>query len=99
MLEEEFTTESIILARDVMSGLQARIGSESPNRGVRAEEWFVVRNAHMPSILVETGFVTNPDEGKLLTQDDYLSRVADGVYTGLVDFVGYFESMRGAPSP
>ncbi len=99
MLEEEFTTESIILARDIMTGLQGRIGSVSPNRGVRAEEWFVVRNAHMPSVLIETGFVTNPDEGKLLTQDDYLSRVADGVYTGLVDFVGYFESMRGAPPP
>ena len=99
MLEEEFTTESIILARDIMTGLQAEIGSQSPNRGIRAEEWFVVRNAHMPSVLIETGFVTNPDEGKLLTSDDYLSRVADGVYNGLVDFVGYFESMRGAPSP
>ena len=99
MLEEEFTTESIILARDIMAGLQADIGSESPNRGVRAEEWFVVRNAHMPSVLIETGFVTNLEEGKLLTEDDYLSRIADGVYNGLVDFVGYFESMKGAPSP
>lgn len=99
MLEEEFTTESIILARDIMTGLQSKIGSDSPNRGVRAEEWFVVRNAHMPSVLIETGFVTNLEEGKLLTEDDYLSRVADGVYNGLVDFVGYFESMKGAPSP
>ncbi len=98
MLEEEFTTESIILARDIMSGLQSEIGAESPNRGIRADEWFVVRNARMPSVLIEAGFVTNPDEGKLLARDDYLLRVADGVYTGLVDFVGYFESMRGAPS-
>jgi N-acetylmuramoyl-L-alanine amidase len=99
MLEEEFTTESIILARNIMSGLQAGIGAESPNRGIRADEWFVVRNAHMPSVLIEAGFVTNPEEGKLLSRDDYLLRVADGVYNGLVDFVGYFESMRGAPSP
>jgi N-acetylmuramoyl-L-alanine amidase len=99
MLEEEFTTESIILARDVMTGLQAQVGAQSPNRGIRAEEWFVVRNARMPSILIETGFVTNPEEGQLLTQDDYLSRVADGVYNGLIDFVSYFESMRGATSP
>jgi N-acetylmuramoyl-L-alanine amidase len=99
MLEEEFTTESIILARSVMTGLQAEIGADSQNRGIRADEWFVVRNARMPSILIEAGFVTNPDEGRLLSRDDYLARVADGVYTGLVDFVGYFESMRGAPSP
>ena len=96
MLEEEFTTESIILAKNIMSGLQSRIGSQSANRGVRADEWFVVRNAHMPSVLVEAGFVTNPDEGKLLSRNEYLLRVADGVYNGLVDFVSYFESMRGA---
>jgi N-acetylmuramoyl-L-alanine amidase len=100
MLEEEFTTESIMLARSVTNGLQAEIGADSPNRGIRADEWFVVRNARMPSILIETGFVTNPEEGRLLASSDYLARVADGVYNGLVDFVGYFENMRGAlPGP
>jgi N-acetylmuramoyl-L-alanine amidase len=99
MLEEEFTTESIILARNILTGLQAQVGADSQNRGVRADEWFVVRNARMPSVLIEAGFVTNAEEGKLLASDDYLARVADGVYNGLVDFVGYFESMRGAPSP
>lgn len=99
MLEEEFTTESIILARSITTGLQADIGADSPNRGIRADEWFVVRNARMPSVLIEAGFVTNPEEGRLLASDDYLARVADGVYNGLVDFVGYFETMRGAPSP
>ena len=97
MLEEEFTTESIILAKDISSGLQTQVGSLSPNRGIRAEEWFVVRNARMPSVLVETGFVTSPDEAALLSRDDYLRHIADGIYNGVVDFVGYFESMKGAP--
>jgi N-acetylmuramoyl-L-alanine amidase len=99
MLEEEFTTESIILARNIMGGLQSAIGSDSQNRGIRADEWFVVRNARMPSVLIEAGFLTNPEEGRLLAREDYLARVANGVYNGIVDFVGYFESMRGAPSP
>ena len=99
MLEEEFTTESIMLARKIVEGLQAGIGADSPNRGIRAEEWFVVRNAKMPSVLVEAGFVTNPDEAKLLSSEDYLKRLANGIYTGIVDFVGYFETMRGPPEP
>jgi len=100
MMEEEFTTESIMLARSITNCLQAQIGADSPNRGIRADEWFVVRNARMPSVLIETGFVTNPEEGRLLASDDYLARVADGVYNGLVDFVGYFENMRGTlPGP
>ncbi len=99
MLEEEFTTESILLARHIMNGLGARIGADSPNRGVRAEEWFVVRNAKMPSVLVEAGFVTNPEEAALLANEDYLRKLAEGIYTGIVDFVGYFESMKGVPAP
>lgn len=99
MLEEEFTTESIMLARKIMGGLQAGIGSKSPSRGIRAEEWFVVRNARMPSVLVEMGFVTNPEEAALLDSDDYLKRLSDGIYTGIVDFVGYFETMRGPSTP
>jgi len=95
MLEEEFTTESIILARDIDARLQDDIGAKSPNRGIRAEEWFVVRNAKMPSVLVEMGFVTNPEEARLLSTDDYLKKISDGIYTGLVDFVKDFEKQRG----
>jgi len=91
MLEEEFTTESIILARKVMDRLGSAIGRESVSRGIRAEEWFVVRNAKMPSILIEMGFVTNPDEAALLADDAYLRRIADAIYNGIVDFVGHFE--------
>lgn len=99
MLEEEFTTESIILARDIVKRLQANIGEQSPNRGLRAEEWFVVRNAKMPSVLVEMGFVTNPDEARLLSTGDYLKKVSDGIYTGLIDFLGDFEKQRGPAKP
>ncbi|HUX36440.1 MAG TPA: N-acetylmuramoyl-L-alanine amidase [Rectinemataceae bacterium] len=95
MLEEEFTTESIILARDIDARLQDGIGAQSPNRGIRAEEWFVVRNAKMPSVLVEMGFVTNPEEARLLSSSDYLKKISDGIYTGLVDFVNDFEKQRG----
>ena len=99
MLEEEFTTESIILARNIVTSLQAGIGEQSPNRGVKAEEWFVVRNARMPSVLVEMGYITNADEAKLLSDEAYLRRVAEGIYTGIVDFIGYFEGMKGASTP
>jgi N-acetylmuramoyl-L-alanine amidase len=99
MLEEEFTTESIILARSIVTSLQSTIGAQSPSRGVKAEEWFVVRNARMPSVLVEMGYITNLDEAKLLATEDYLREIAEGIYTGIVDFIGYFEGMKGAPAP
>ncbi len=91
MLEEEFTTESIILAQKVYQRLGTMIGDKSPARGIRAEEWFVVRNAKMPSILIEVGFVTNKEEAELLTQSPYLRRIADAIYNGVCDFIVHFE--------
>ncbi|HWP68030.1 MAG TPA: N-acetylmuramoyl-L-alanine amidase [Rectinemataceae bacterium] len=91
MLEEEFTTESIILARNVYDRLGAALGSQSPGRGIRAEEWFVVRNAKMPSILIEMGFITNPEEGSLLSSSGYLRKIGDAIYNGIVDFIDHFE--------
>ncbi|MFA5853013.1 MAG: N-acetylmuramoyl-L-alanine amidase [Spirochaetales bacterium] len=91
MLEEEFTTESIILARQVYDRLGAAVGAQSPGRGIRPEEWFVVRNAKMPSILIEMGFITNPEEGSLLSGSGYLRKIGDAIYNGIVDFIDSFE--------
>lgn len=91
MLEEEFTTESIILARKVYDRLGRAIGSRSPGRGIRAEEWFVVRNAKMPSILIEIGFITHAEEGRLLAGSGYLRTIGDAIYNGIVDFIEHFE--------
>lgn len=99
MLEEEFTTESVLLAKRILDGMGSAVGDASPNRGLRAEEWFVVRNAKMPSVLVEIGFLTNPQDAALLAQADYLRSLADGIYTGIVDFVDYFENRKGSSSP
>ncbi|NLJ47685.1 MAG: hypothetical protein GX430_14135 [Treponema sp.] len=67
--------------------------------GHGAEEWFVVRNAKMPSVLVEVGFLTNPQDAALLADAAYLRSLGDGIYTGIVDFVDYFERRKGPSSP
>lgn len=95
MMEEEYTTESILIANFIMSGISAQVGNLSASRGIKAEEWFVVRNANMPSVLVETGFLTNPTEGALLADDSYLQKLSFGIYNGLQAFVTHFERSRG----
>ena len=95
MMEEEYTTESILIAKFIMDGLQAQIGSQTAARGIKAEEWFVVRNAKMPSVLVELGFVTNEKESLLLNDTTYLKKAANGIYNGISAFVTHFERSRG----
>ncbi|SIQ01428.1 N-acetylmuramoyl-L-alanine amidase [Alkalispirochaeta americana] len=93
MREEEITLESELLARNILSGLDAAVGEESPNRGIREESWYVVRNARMPSVLVEIGFVTNREDFKRLEDPAYLRRITRGIYTGVLNFIENFEEV------
>lgn len=98
MLEEEYTTESIMIAKFIMDGLQTQIGKESQARGIKAEEWFVVRNSSMPAVLIELGFVSNEAEAKLLNDDKYLKKATLGIYNGIGAFITHFERSRGFTS-
>ena len=91
MLEEEISVESVVLAREILQGLDAQVGKVSPNRGLKEEAWAVVRNSRMPAVLVEVGYVTNPEEAAHLADPAYLQDLAEGLYNGIVAFVARFE--------
>lgn len=91
MREEEITIESVLLARNILASMHSEIGGESPSRGLKKEAWYVVREAKMPSVLVEVGFVTNREEALRLADAHYLQNLAHGIYTGIVHFIAGFE--------
>jgi N-acetylmuramoyl-L-alanine amidase len=91
MQEEEFTRESVLLARMIMAELSKAVGRETENRGLKEGEWLVVRKAKMPSILIELGFVSNREEAFRLTSDEYLQKLLGAVYNGVCTFVDMFE--------
>jgi N-acetylmuramoyl-L-alanine amidase len=95
LLEEEFTTESVLLADSIMKRFGAAFGKEMPSRGIKAEEWFVVRKARMPSVLVELGFVTNEQDAGLMIEEKGQKRFADAIFEGVEDFVERFEASGG----
>lgn len=57
------------------------------DRGVRSANFFVLRKAAMPSMLLETAFISNPDEEKLLTKDSFQQLVVDSVVRRLDPFL------------
>ncbi|NOY09080.1 MAG: N-acetylmuramoyl-L-alanine amidase [Spirochaetes bacterium] len=95
MLEEEYTVESVTLARDIMNSLKKAVGRETQDRGLKAREWYVVRKAKMPSVLIEVGFVTNPREAVLLSSKRYLMKLSKAIYNGICSFIDQFENTRG----
>ena len=93
ILEEEYTVESIILAKNIEQGMLAELSEFTSSRGLKEMDWYVVRKAHMPSVLIEVGFVTNKEEIELLNDPSYLQRVSTGIYNGIISFVQDFESV------
>jgi N-acetylmuramoyl-L-alanine amidase len=91
MLEEEYTTESILLADSILVGLGQTFGNSLPSRGRKANDWFVVRNSRMPAVLVELGFVSNRQDALLMTSDEGLQRYTRALYNGITNFIGIFE--------
>jgi N-acetylmuramoyl-L-alanine amidase len=91
MLEEEYTTESILLADSILAGLGQAFGNSLPSRGRKANDWFVVRNSRMPAVLVELGFVSNRQDALLMTGDEGLQKFTQSLYNGITNFIGIFE--------
>jgi len=91
MLEEEYATESILLADSILAGLGRTFGSSLPSRGRKANDWFVVRNSRMPAVLVELGFVSNRQDAVLMTSEDGLQKFTDSLYNGIANFIDIFE--------
>jgi N-acetylmuramoyl-L-alanine amidase len=95
MLQEEFTTESIMIAQAIDRRIGEAMGRSIPSRGLKAEEWFVVKNARMPSVLVELGFITNEADARILTGEEGLKNLTEAIYKGIRDFVNIFEDSGG----
>lgn len=56
------------------------------DRGTKQPGFYVNKKSWIPSILVETAFISNPAEEKLLGQAEFQEKIADGLFKGIVDF-------------
>ena len=81
--------ESAIFANDIQQDMVESLrkdGYTTPNLGVRSAPFFVLMHANMPSILIETSFVTNPTEEHQLEEKRYEESIVDGVVKGILRY-------------
>ncbi|MBW2028321.1 MAG: N-acetylmuramoyl-L-alanine amidase [Deltaproteobacteria bacterium] len=86
--------ESSRLAHEVQEGIMTRVKRKYRNvksLGVKQAPFYVLIGAEMPSVLVETGFISNPSERRLLSSKAYLDNLADGIVTGIDDYIKSIE--------
>ncbi len=81
--------ESAIFANDIQQDMVRSLrkdGYDTPDLGVRSAPFFVLMHANMPSILIETSFVTNPLEERQLEETRYEESIVDGVVKGILRY-------------
>src|SRR5690606_28020181 len=83
------------LAQKVQANLVAATGAK--DRGVRKNGFYVLRNTPGPAILVETGFVSNPQEAYRLSDPAYQARIARGIAAGVAQALGRGGAAWAAP--
>ena len=90
MLMTEFQAESYDFATMVDRELRRELNT--PPRGVDQAGFFVLNKVYAPSVLVESGFITNKDDEKLLKSDSYQESVANGIYRAIKRFKTKYEA-------
>ncbi len=72
------------LARDIVDSIVQNTGLR--NRGVYARpSLYVLRRTAMPAVLVELGFISNPNDASLMANSPRL--FADGIYNGILEYL------------
>lgn len=82
--------KSKALGNTVLRKVIVHTGAES--RGLKQANFAVIRETHMPAILVEAGFLSNPRERERVSDPKYQRSIARGIAQG-IDY--YLETNRG----
>jgi N-acetylmuramoyl-L-alanine amidase len=57
-----------------------------PNKGVKQAGFYVLRGAQMPSVLVESAFISNYEQEVRFSSKNFCVAVADSIYEGVVKY-------------
>ncbi|MDD2266482.1 N-acetylmuramoyl-L-alanine amidase [Sulfuricurvum sp.] len=88
-LNKEKIIASNKLGIDLQKGILGSLRKQFPNvhdNGVREAPFWVLVGAQMPAVLVEVGYISNPDEAVRIADDKYQRWMVDGLVDGVMHY-------------
>lgn len=86
--QAEFIGQSSHLAQLVNLELSKKL--PIPNRGVKQADFVVLRGMQLPAVLIETAFITNPAEEKMLADPDVQRSIAEAIASAIMRFKQHY---------
>lgn len=84
LLQEDYLDQSILLARIIQNNFSQKL--KRRDRGVKQAGFWVLHNTYMPSVLVETGFITNRKEGDYLNSERGKEEISKSILDAVLDY-------------
>lgn len=85
LMQNIFQEQSTSLASNIQSQFKNRVSRV--DRGVKQAGFWVLYMTTMPSVLVETGFITHPEEEKYLTSKEGQDYLASAIFRATRDYI------------
>jgi len=79
-----FERRSVLLAYQIQKAMIHSL--DTPDLGVRRAGFMVLRKAEMPGVLVEAGFMSNPEEAKKIYDSKYRHEMAQAIVDGILAY-------------
>lgn len=84
LMQSAHLEQSLLFASKVQTQFAERVGRK--NRGVKQAGYLVLHQTSMPSVLIETGFLTNNEEEKFLNSDLGQDYLASAIYRAFKEY-------------
>lgn len=82
LMQEEYLDQSIQLASIIQNGFRDKL--KRVDRGVKQAGFVVLYQTYMPSVLIETGFITNKSEGSYLNSTSGQREFSKSIYEDIL---------------
>ena len=89
LMQEEYLDQSLQLASIIQSKFSTTL--KRKNRGVKQAGFVVLHHTYMPSVLIETGFITNVTEANYLNSKNGQSKFAKTIAEGIGKYLMQLE--------
>lgn len=81
------STESRELAEIIQEQLCLSLDPENERKAKANDSYYLLKKTSVPIVIVECGFLSNPEEAALLTSKDYQDRVAFQIHLGVMQYL------------
>ncbi len=97
LMQNKYLEQSLTLAAMVQEEFRER--ALRNDRGVKQAGFLVLWRTSMPSILIETGFISNPKEEKYLMSEEGQDLIASAIYRAFRNYKSFIEGHSSAYRP